>query len=245
MVQKRPYHLHFPYKHPTFGTDKTPKPKSAWENSVYYWWWSYLKKNSEYITCCEKNGAGKLSKLYADFGDVRGDSFKAWWTDKTGHKVERGARLFAQARAEDSIRTLEEGEAAVSNAEALTVSLPLNLPKILLIRRFKEFLDVAHQGKRGKQLAKQGGGKYQFKGQPNIPALRLGLQVYEFKQANPDMKLWEIGNAMPRFQPHNKIKAGDTPSEIVDKKNVLAASVSRYLRRVSEAIDNTSKGQFL
>jgi hypothetical protein len=119
------------------------------------------------------------------------------------------------------------------------------LPKKLLIRRFKEFLDVAHKGKRGKQLAKQGGGKYQFKGQPNIPALRLGLQVYEYKQANPDMKLWEIGNSMPKFQMAQKIKTSDTPSEIVDKKNVLAASVSRYLRRVSEAIKNTSKGEFL
>lgn len=245
MAQKKPYHLHFPYKHPTFGTNKNPKPKSAWENSVYYWWWAYLRKNQEYLKCCNAGGKGKLSKLYEDFGDVRGDSFKAWWTDKTGHKLERGARLFAQARAEDSIRTLEEGEAAVSSSQALTVSLPLNLPKKLLIRRFKEFLDVAHQGKRGKQLAKQGGGKYQFKGQPNIPALRLGLQVYEFREKNPQMKLWEIGNAMPRFQMAQKIKAGDTPSEIVDKKNVLAASVSRYLRRVSEAIERTVGGEFI
>jgi hypothetical protein len=245
MVQKKPYHLHFPYKHPTFGTVKTPKPKAAWESSVYYWWWAYLKKNTEYIKCCEKDGTGALAKLYADFGDVRGDSFKAWWTDKSGHKLERGARLFAQARAEDSIRTLEEGEAAVSNVVALTVSLPLNLPKKLLLRRFKEFLDVAHKGKRGKQLAKEGGGKYQFKGQPNIPALRLGLQVYEFKQANPNMKLWEIGNSMPNFQMEQKIMTSDTPSQIVDKKNVLAASVSRYLRRVSEAINNTGKGEFL
>ncbi len=103
---------------------------------------------------------------------------------------------------------------------------------------------MAHKGKRGQQLAKQGGGKYQFKGQPNIPALRLGLQVYEYKQANPDLKLWEIGNSMPKFQIENKIKAGDPRGEIVDKKNVLAASVSRYLRRVSDAIGNTSNGQF-
>ena len=49
MAQKKPYHLHFPYKHPTFGTNKNPKSKSAWENSVYYWWWAYLKKNQEYL----------------------------------------------------------------------------------------------------------------------------------------------------------------------------------------------------
>jgi hypothetical protein len=49
---------------------------------------------------------------------------------------------------------------------------------------------------------------------------------------------------MPKFQIENKIKAGDPHGEIVDKKNVLAASVSRYLRRVSDAIGNTSNGQF-
>jgi hypothetical protein len=59
------------------------------------------------------------------------------------------------------------------------------------------------------------------------------------------MKLWEIGNSMPKFQIENKIKASDSPSGIVDKKNVLAASVSRYLRRVSEAIENAGKGEFL
>jgi hypothetical protein len=50
---------------------------------------------------------------------------------------------------------------------------------------------------------------------------------------------------MPKFQIENKITASDSPSGIVDKKNVLAASVSRYLRRVSEAIENAGKGEFL
>ncbi len=71
------------------------------------------------------------------------------------------------------------------------------------------------------------------------------VRVSTVQQANPDMKLWEIGNAMPKFQMEQKIKTSDTPSQIVDKKNVLAASVSRYLRRVSEAIKNTGNGEFL
>jgi hypothetical protein len=69
---------HFPYQHPTFGTDKRPKPESAWQKSIYYWWWAYLKRNMEYLECCENNGEGKLANLYADFGDVRGDDFKEW-----------------------------------------------------------------------------------------------------------------------------------------------------------------------
>lgn len=245
MTAKKPYQLHFPYKHPTFGTAKNPKPETAWKNSVYYWWWAYLRKNQEYLKCCENGGEGRLSKLYMDFGDVRSDNFKAWWTDKTGHSIERGARLFANKRADDVIRVLEEGEVALNSSKTLTVSLPLNLPKSLLIRRFKEFLNTSHKRKRGERLSKESNAKYQIKGQPNIPALKLGLEVYEFRQANPKMKLWEIGNALPKFQVHNKIKAGDTPSDIADKKNVLAASVSRYLKRVAEIIASTEKGAFI
>ena len=244
MTAKKPYQLHFPYKHPTFGTAKNPKPETAWKNSVYYWWWAYLRKNQEYIKCCENGGKGKLSKLYIDFGDVRADNFKAWWTDKTGHSIERGARLFANRRADDVIRVLEEGEVALNSSKTLTVSLPLNLPKSLLIRRFKEFLNASHKRKRGERLSKESNAKYQIKGQPNIPALKLGLEVYEFRQANPKMKLWEIGNSIPKFQMAQKIKAGDTPSIIADKKNVLAASVSRYLRRVSNLIEKNAKGEF-
>jgi hypothetical protein len=58
------------------------------------------------------------------------------------------------------------------------------------------------------------------------------------------MKLWEIGNAIPKFQMENKIKIGDTESQITDKKNVLAATVSRYLRRAEESIRNTALGVF-
>jgi hypothetical protein len=36
--------------------------------------------------------------------------------------------------------------------------------------------------------------------------------------ANPDLKLWEIGDQLPRFQLVNKIKAGDTAIEVGDKK---------------------------
>jgi hypothetical protein len=68
--------------------------------------------------------------------------------------------------------------------------------------------------------------------------------VYDFKKANPRMKLWEIGNAIPNLQMENKIQVGDTESGLADKRNVLAATVSRYLRRAEESIKNTSLGFF-
>jgi hypothetical protein len=238
-LKKRPYQRHFQYKHPTFGTKSNPKPKSAWEGTVYYWWWMYLKRNQEYLMCCKSYGKGKLANLYKDFGDVRGDDFKKWWIEGG-----RGAHLFAEPQAEDSIRVLEIGQEALDKSEAFTLSIPLYLPKKTILRRFKELLDERHQGKRGHQLAKRSKARYQVKGQPNIPAIKQALEVYDFKKAHPKMKLWEIGNAIPRLQLSNKLKTSDTASERADKRNVLAATVSRYLKRAEESIKNTSTGAF-
>jgi hypothetical protein len=238
-LKKSPYQRHFQYKHPTFGTKNKPKPKSAWEGTVYYWWWSYLKRNQEYLKCCEKLGKGKLAYLYKDFGDVRGDSFKAWWIEGG-----RGAHLFADPQAEDSIRVMEIGQEALDPSEAFTVSIPLYLPKKTILRRFKELLDERHQGKRGHQLAKRSIARYRVKGQPNVPAIKQALEVYDFRMANPGLKLWEIGDQMPKFQGANKIKPGDTPSEVADKKNVLAATVSRFLRKAHQSIESAATNRF-
>ena len=99
---------HFPYQHPTFGTDKKPKTPRNWEDTVYYLWWAYLKRNEDYLKTCEAKGKGKLSALYKDFGDVRGDDFKRWWNED-----ERGANLFSNPITEDRISLLSNGDKAI------------------------------------------------------------------------------------------------------------------------------------
>ena len=237
--RKKPLQRHFAYQHPTFGTKNRPKPESAWKKSVYYWWWAYLKRNQDYLKCCENKGVGKLANLYKDFGDVRGDNFKEWWGSNT-----RGVDLFAEPSAEDSIRVLHQGENVLSSDEALTVSFPINLPKRFLEKRFRELLVELHPGKPGRQLAKKSKAKYKVRGQLNIYSLKLALEVYDFKVANPKLKLWEIGNAIPKFYLEQKIKSLDTPSTLVDKKIKLAVSVSRSLKRVKDSIKATSEGSF-
>lgn len=235
-----PSKRHFPYKHPTFGTAARPKPASAWQKTIYYLWWAYLKRNQTYLDTCAKGGAGALAAIYADFGDVRGGDFKAWWTEGG-----RGVRLFAEPRAEDSVRVLQEGECALAASEALTLSLPLSLPKRLLERRIKELLAKHHTGKRGHQLAKKSQAKYRVQGQPNLGALELGLNVYDFKQKNPDLALWEIGNQVPRVTMKHKLKWDDDKNDKIVKKRILAATVSRYLKRVKLSIERAGVGLFL
>jgi hypothetical protein len=238
---------HFPYKSPRFGSKNKPAPKSAWENTVYYWWWAYLKRNADYLACCESGGAGTLASLYADFGDVRGDDFKAWWTSKVEGES-RGAYLFAEPSVESSVKVLREGEKAASEAEVLTLSLPLSFPKRFLERRFKAILSEAHKGKRGVQLARTSKAKYRFEGQPNIPALKQGLMVFDALKAveglKPKKSQWEIAQELRIVPKTMWVDKTDTVRVAAGKKNVLTAIVGRYKKRVAEAIRSTSFGRF-
>jgi len=229
---------HFPYKHPLFGTKSNPK---SGNNSVYYYWWAFLKRNKDYLACCEAGGAGPLADLYADFGDVRGDDFKAWWTEGG-----RGVQLFAEPPSA-SVEILQSGALAPDASAFLTLALPKNLPKRYLLRRVRELLAMKenHPGARGKQHARMSKAKYQVKGQPNLAGLALLLRVYDFRMANPHLKLWEIGDQLPRFMVGHKIASTDTHAEGVDKRNVLAASVSRYLKKADLIIRATSLGELL
>ena len=238
--QKTTLTRHFSYKHPTFGSKHHPKPTSAWETSVYFWWWAYLRQNERYLECCNSLGDGDLSQLYEIFGDVRGEDFRAWWKEPI-EGIDRGAFLFAEP-ATNTIRLMKEGERAPACSEALTLTLPLNLPKKLLERRFKEFLDTNHKGERGKQLAKSSKAICKIKGQPNIPALALGLKMYLLRKSNPAMPLWEIGNSMPTVLRTQKLKPSDSPELTLMKKKALAATVSRMLKTVQLRIDRTIEG---
>jgi hypothetical protein len=193
------------------------------------------------LECCKSGGKGELAALFAKFGDVRGDDFRAWWKEPV-EGVERGAYLFAEP-VTNSIRLLDEVEKAPPRAEALTLTLPLNLPKKLLEQRFSEFLITYHKGKRGVQLAKSSNAICRIKGQPNGPALALGLKVYELRRSAPDMALWEIGNRVPGVLRAQKLKITDLPQDAMMKKKALAATVSRFLKVVQARIDRTTEGE--
>jgi hypothetical protein len=121
--------------------------------------------------------------------------------------------------------------------------VPLNLPKKLLEQRFSEFLITHHKGKRGVQLAKSSNAICRIKGQPNVPALALGLKVYELRRSAPDMALWEIGNKVPGVLRAQKLKITDLPQDAMMKKKALAATVSRFLKVVQARIDRTTEGE--
>ena len=230
---KKPAARHFPYQHPLFGTKSSRKTGA---NSVYYWWWAYLKRNMDYLACCESGGKGRFESFYQDFGDVRGDDFKAWWQQNN-----RGVSLFAEPRAEDTVRVLTAGEAVLDESEALTLSLPLNLPKRFLIRRCRELIGKIEGAKRGERYARKSQASYLIKGQPNIPALRRALKVYDAVQASKAATKkrphWRIAMDLKLVAPNDMVLPSDTMAEATDKRNVMTAIVSRLNKRVSVMVE--------
>jgi len=230
---------HFPYQHPVFGTERKPRAEFAWKESVYYWWFEYLRRNQDYLKTCECLGRTGMVALYKDFGEVRDVTFKEWWTSDG-----RGARLFAEPVAVQNVRVLAVSDAVPDIDKAITISFPLDLPKGFLVKSLQAILKKQHSGKRGIQNAKSSVAIYKLSGQPFIKALESALKVYDYKQQNPSLKLWEIGNQIPGLFEASKITAKDAPGEISDKKRVLAASVSRYLKQTSKSIEDAGRGIF-
>ena len=243
-TKTKPPSRHFPYQHPTFGRGKIKKHPDSWKRTVYYWWWSYLKRNKEYLSCCERGGTGKLGFLYNDFGDVRSDDFKAWWSDG-----DRGAMLFANEATISAVTQLTGGDVAVSDPRILTISFPLSFPKRFLQAQFRNILAKHHQGKRGAQQAKSdGGAKFKFKGQPNIKGLERALKVYdhleELKAQGVKKPQWKVAMDLGIVDDECRIKATDSPKEAEDNRIVLTAIVGRLKKKAIESIKNTSLGMF-
>ena len=236
---KRPSSRHFPYQHPIFGTEKKPKPEWYWGDTIYFLWWAYLKRSDAYIKTCESGGKKGLVDLYQDFGDVRGDSFKEWWS-----KDSRGMRLFAEPQALSTLSVVTKDELDDIQGETLLMSVPLSLPKKFLLERFRKILAEHHKGERGRQYAKKSESRYKFKGQPNIQGMKTALMVYDHLVANPRMRLWEVGRILPQFKMELEEceKKGIVPS--YDLKRIIEATVSRYKRKATLSVRNAELGLF-
>lgn len=239
--------VHFLAQHPLFGTKQKPLTISYQQRSPFYWWWEYLRRNNDYVKCCEKNGVGKLAHLYKDFGDVREDNFKKWWSEGN-----RGAYLFGEKRSAlipKELNDKSDWENEWDSEDVLIVAFPLSMGKRELQSRFAKILKKRHTAKRGRVAKKLDRSTARFPLNRNytIASLQKALDVFDcytrLVQLNGKAKLWEVGvelrlvrTAMP--------SANDLKQDTAVKRNVMAATVKRYLKQAESAIANTSLGIF-
>lgn len=196
-----------------------------------------MRKNEEYRRCCEREGKGKLSRLYKDFGDIYNVDFHRWWvTDQ------RGEYLFAEPLEPISLHelhTVDDWDKNWKESEVMIVAVPLLGAKRLLKRSFAQLLKNRHKGKPGMPAKAKSEALYKVNVRFSIHALEQMMKVYELRQAEPHLTLAEIGQQL-KLIPTAMPKRGDTKKELADKKNTMSAAVSRYLKKAAAIIKNAT-----
>lgn len=234
-------------QHPTFGTKNNPRSLSYQQQSPYYWWWAYLRRNSEYLKCCENGGKGKFAKLYKEFGDVREDNFKKWWTEE-----QRGASLFAEQVGLMTLTELEDKsqwDDTWTKESVLIIAAPLTSSKRYLQSRFARLLKERHTAKRGRTAKKleASNSKYSLERNYTIENLRKTLQVYdEYVRTRGEARkvpLWKVGENL-RLVPTAMTSSKLPSEENYLRRNVMGATVKRYLKSAERIISFAAQGRF-
>jgi len=231
---------------PTFGTKNNRLPPSRQEESPHYWWWAYLRRNKDYLATCENGGVGKFTKLYEDFGDVRGDEFRLWWRAK-------GVQLFAEPMSIYKFKELDSKNDVPENwskDDFIFLQVPLTYDKKSLKKYFHKLLMDRHKRGRGRPTPKTrtSNAKYPLNRTYTIPNLRLCLQVYdrylETRSGPNKLKLWELGVEMRLLPEDSMPSINDDYADRLIKRNRLQATVSRYVKQAKTRIDKAANGQF-
>ena len=163
-----------------------------------------------------------------------------------GKQIERGQRLFAEPLAPvrlEELRTVDDWDADWTREGVMVVVVPLSVPKRRIKRWFNRLLAHRHTGRPGKPTKTESGALYKVHTKFSVPALEQMLLVYDFRQKEPDLTLAEIGKQL-RLVPSAMPKVGDSIERLARKRNIMAATVSRYLKKATAMIRNTAYGKF-
>ena len=238
---------YFLSKYPTFGTKNNRKNVGFRKRSPYYWWWEYLRRNKDYLACCEKGGKGKSADLYQWFGDVRDDDFRKWWMDD-----QRGAKLFAEMPTITTLKELstkDEWDKDWAKEDVMVVAVPMTKNKRDLQRFFAQLLKKRHTAKRGRvaKVFAKSTAKFPLSRNFTVQSLETALLVYdkysELKALNSKTKLWEVGVSLG-IPPTAMPEETDTKKTTFIKRNQIAATIGRYLNQAEGIIANTGMGYF-
>jgi hypothetical protein len=244
---------HFLAPAPRFGRVNSRLPVGHQQRSPYYWWWQYLRRNADYIACCERGGKGRLSKLYKDFGDVREDNFHKWWTEG-----DRGVALFAEQPLTirlSELTTAAEWQASWSSEQVMVVVVPLNVSKRGIKGAFNKLLEARHLGSKSgrpslSKLKEHSTARYVIENNYTIRSLSTMLSVYDEWLVNTQRKkgehlsMWEIGAKLNLNKSAIKDAVSTSTADRHIGRNSLAATVGRYVRQAKSVIANTAVGQF-
>lgn len=209
-----------------------------------------MRRNSDYMRCCENGGAGELAALYADFGDLREDDFHKWWTGD-----DRGVRLFGEQPLSVKFCELHapvDWQPHWSNSDVLVLAVPLRMSKRKLKGLFAKVLDARHTGKQGRQniSLQESSARYRLARNYTIRNLQTTLDVYDRWLANQQVAaglrqtLWQIGVDAGLSKRAAKDAVSDSTQDRLVGRNLLGALVGRYVRQAKALVANSALGKF-
>lgn len=208
-----------------------------------------MKRNAEYLECCENEGKGPLSNLYADFGDMRSDDFRSWW----GGSENRGTKLFGEQRLDLTVKKIDGALDwdASWGSNVLVLALNKDIGRRKLQSFIAKLLKTEHEGKRGRKAMGKvmSTAKYPLHRNFSVYNLKRMLIVYDAVTANEALPksarkpLWKIGEEL-KLVPSALPMRGDNPYDTRQRHNTLTMTVSRYISVARKIVANTSKGKF-
>lgn len=212
-----------------------------------------MRRNADYIACCERGGKGKFAKLYADFGDVRNDNFHEWWTSN-----DRGVTLFAEQHLAvrfGELASAEQWQASWHADDVLVVAVPLEMSKRSIKSAFGKLLDKRHTDvKRGRpsiaKMKEHSTARYALERNYTINGLQNTLAVYDLwidnqaRSKADKLALWQIAAELKLNRAAIKDATSDDSGDRLSGRNTLGATVHRYVTQAKRIIGNTAKGKF-
>lgn len=236
-------------KHPLIGTKNNPAALGLQQRSPYYWWWAYLKRNPDYIACCEAGGTGELAALYKDFGDVRGEDFRTWW----GAPSNKGAYLFLEQALELGVQKIDTPQQwdARWGDNVMVVAVNLDWGRRKAQKEFANLLQSESFSQRGRKAMGKTVSTARYSLHRNFTTnnLKVMLSVYDAVTANDALpkserlSRWQIGEKL-KLVPVAMPSRIDNIYDTRDKHNTMTMTVGRHYKNARAVIANTAKGEF-
>jgi len=185
------------------------------------------------------SGKGKCADLFKDFGNVHTATFKEWWSQGS-----RAVDLFAEPLP-PALRVIDPSKQSVATGgSSVLIEVPLALPITFLTRQFKKVIGNRQKRAQGRRAKIESKARYRVSGKVDLNFLSNALAVWDMRREIPELPLWRIVQDLKLMEAKHWVRDGDSRAVSTDKRNLLAATGSRLLRKANAMIANVAKGRF-
>lgn len=201
----------------------------AWQHNVFYFWWEFLKRHDGYRDCCERGGAGRYKKLYADWGNIQAyetKDFWRWWSEKVSDDEKRGEFLFAEPDARQ-MRVAEKLKGA-EKSDTLLLAVPMEVRTAYLVRMFRRLMKEHSQEVAAARRISRA--RYQVAASVALTSLHQTLRVWDVWQEHKHTKLKKYELCEMSGVAVNRVVNGETVTGL-KRLDLPYADVERTVRR--------------